>query len=129
MADDIKMRKLLDMIMKITGGELKDRLRECCLRTVERIDDNSPNLFIALEVAQLFWAASALLGGSLWEQIGRNIHPYARNRMGRCGHSLCANDIAVEDTHSHVCQECEEREVREAAELARQAELEGDQPG
>lgn len=107
-----KGKKLLDKIMNTTGDELKDRLREKCQRLVWLIDESAPSIILSLEVAQLFWNATALLGTQVWEEVGKSIVPFARNRMGKC--QECEEDIAVEDSHPHYCPGCEERVKQEA---------------
>lgn len=114
-------RDLLRSIMISTGDDLKDRLRGNCVRLLRLIDSNAPNMLLSLEVAQLFWTATAALGTSVWQEIGKTIVPHARNRMGKC--QECEEDIAVEDTHSHYCPGCEERVVKEAEELAKESGL------
>ena len=114
-------RDLLRSIMSATGDNLKDKLRGNCVRLLQLIDNNVPNLLLSLEVAQLFWAATAALGTSVWEEVGKTIVPHARNRMGKC--QECEEDIEVVDTHPHYCPGCEERVSKEAEELAKEAGL------
>lgn len=90
---------------------MNDRLRELlkndCEQVLRSLREEAPDFLIALNVNQVWWSATALLGDKLWEEFGRVAISAARMRVGLCQH--CDTDLQPDLSHPPICPGCAKR--------------------